>query len=252
MSPLHVRPARRSDCVDIARLVVMSSDGIAEYIWAPHVIGRNSLISVGTQRCARDGVPFSYQNCLIAEEGGRIAGSLHAVAIPAPFDEDERISDPDPVLRQLLDFSDLGSLEIRGLAVYPEFRGQGAATMLMEAAAAQARDKGLARLSVIRFVANEAAIEFYRKFGFVETNRASSPAHPAFRHTGGEMLLLARPVTMAATGDRLRRNETAIEDAAAIGDIAQFGDGAVGGKVAAVAGAAADQRDAALTTALAS
>ncbi|MEX2200557.1 MAG: GNAT family N-acetyltransferase [Dongiaceae bacterium] len=210
MSLLHIRPARRSDCVDIARLVVMSSDGIAEYIWGPYVGGRTSLIAVGTRRSARDGVPFSYQNCLIAEVGSRIAGSLHAVAVPAPFEQD-RANDPDPVLRQLLDFSDLGSLEIRGLAVYPAFRGQGAATMLMSAAAEQARSRGLRRLSVVCFVANAAAIHFYRKFGFTVVNRAPSPAHPAFRHTGGEMLLLARPATLADTGERLRRDD-AVED----------------------------------------
>jgi GNAT superfamily N-acetyltransferase len=222
MSQLHVRPARRSDCVDIARLVVMSSDGIAEYIWGPYVGGRTSLIAVGTRRSARDGVPFSYQNCLIAEAGGgRIAGSLHAVAVPAPFEE-ERASDPDPVLRQLLDFSDLGSLEIRGLAVYPAFRGQGVATMLMSAAAGQARIRGLRRLSVICFVANEAAIRFYRKFGFTVMNRAPSPAHPAFRHTGGEMLLLVRPATLADTGERLRRDDSETKDTTVPGNATRF------------------------------
>ena len=197
MSPLFIRPARRSDCVDIARLVLMSSDGIAEYIWRPHVFGRGSLIAVGTQRCARDDVPFSWTNCLIAEQGGRIAGSLHAVAIPAPLDDDA-VDERDPALRTLLEFSDRGSLEIRGLAVYPEFRGRGAATRMIAAAAAQARAKGLARLSVICFATNEAAIRFYRGFGFAERARTAAPAHPAFDHAGGEMLLLTRSARQTA------------------------------------------------------
>jgi GNAT superfamily N-acetyltransferase len=245
MSSLQIRSARRSDCVDIARLVVMSSDGIAEYIWGPYVGGRTSLIGVGTRRSARDGVPFSWQNCLIAEEGTRIAGSLHAVAVPAPFEE-ERASDPDPVLRQLLDFSDLGSLEIRGLAVYPAFRGQGVATKLMSAAAGQARTRGLRRLSVICFAANEAAIRFYRDFGFTVTNRAPSPTHPAFRHTGGEMLLLVRPATLADTGERLRRDDEGAGDGAAEtgetatkGEAVQFGAAAMLDGTAAMAAAAA-------------
>ena len=198
MSPLFIRPARRSDCVDIARLVLMSSDGIAEYIWRPHVFGRGSLIAVGTQRCARDDVPFSWTNCLIAEQGGRIAGSLHAVAIPAPLDDDNAVDERDPALRTLLQFSDRGSLEIRGLAVYPEFRGRGAATRMIAAAASQARAQGLARLSVICFATNEAAIKFYRSFGFTERARAAAPAHPAFDHAGGEMLLLTRSARQTA------------------------------------------------------
>ncbi len=192
MSPLFICPARRSDCVDIARLVLMSTNGIAEYIWRPHVHGRGSLIAVGTQRCARDEVPFSWTNCLIAEQGGRIAGSLHAVAIPAPLDEDAPVDERDPALRALLEFSDRGSLEIRGLAVYPEFRGRGAATRMIAAASAQARARGLARLSVICFATNEPAIRFYRNFGFAEAARAAAPAHPAFDHAGGEMLRLVR------------------------------------------------------------
>jgi len=201
MTRLFVRPARGSDSVDIARLMFMSSDGIAEYIWAPHVVGRGSLIAVGTQRCARDDVPFSYRNCLIAEQGGRIAGSLHGVAMPLPFDENDPLEDDDPVLQQLLRFSDRNSLEIRGLAVYPEFRGQGAATMLIETAALQAREQGLARLSVICFVANESSISFFRHMGFTEARRGPSPDHSAFRHTGGEMLLITRPTAMALTAE---------------------------------------------------
>ena len=215
MSPLFIRPARRSDCVDIARLVLMSSDGIAEYIWRPHVFGRGSLIAVGTQRCARDDVPFSWTNCLIAEQGGRIAGSLHAVAIPAPLDDDEPVDERDPALRALLEFSDRGSLEIRGLAVYPEFRGRGAATRLIAAAASQARAQGLARLSVICFATNEAAIRFYRGFGFTERTRAAAPVHPAFDHAGGEMLLLTRSARQTAaerTLDELPLAANAISD----------------------------------------
>ena len=215
MSPLFIRPARRSDCVDIARLVLMSSDGIAEYIWRPHVFGRGSLIAVGTQRCARDDVPFSWCNCLIAEQGGRIAGSLHAVAIPASLDDENTVDERDPALRTLLEFSDRGSLEIRGLAVYPEFRGRGAATRLIAAAASQARAQGLARLSVICFATNEAAIRFYRGFGFTERTRAAAPAHPAFDHAGGEMLLLtrsARQTVAERTLDELPVAANAISD----------------------------------------
>lgn len=192
MQEILVRPARRSDCVDIARLVLMSNDGIAEYIWTPHIVGRGSIIAAGTQRCARDGVPFSYQNCLIAEQGGRVAGALHAVRVPMPLDDDE-IVESDPVLRPLAELSTPGSFEIRGLAVYPDFRGRGIARRLIEAAADRVRAWGMSRLSVICFDANEEAMEFYRRHGFRESSRRPLTPHPALRYDSGDSVLLVRP-----------------------------------------------------------
>jgi len=202
MSKIHVRPARRSDCVDIARLVLMSSDGIAEYIWGPLVVGRGSLVGVGTQRCARDDVPFSYQNCLIAEQNGRVAGSIHVVRVPMPLVEEDQ-TDPDPVLGPLAELAAKGSLEIRGLAVYPEFRGQGIAAMLVEAAGRHARNWGIDRLSVICFDGNEDALALYRRFGFREASRQPVTPHSALHYTTGDNVLMVRgtsaPIARTAT-----------------------------------------------------
>ncbi|MEX1109008.1 MAG: hypothetical protein WEC00_08870 [Dongiaceae bacterium] len=104
MSGLVLRAARRGDCVDIARLFLASSDGLAEYIWAPHVDGRGSLITVGTARYAREGVAFSFQNCIIAECDGHIAGMMHSFPMDEPADG--AAPEADPVLRPYAELED--------------------------------------------------------------------------------------------------------------------------------------------------
>ena len=53
-------------------------------------------------------------------------------------------------------------------------------------------------MSVICFATNEPAVRFYRDFGFAEAARRPAPAHPAFDHAGGEMLLLTRSARQTA------------------------------------------------------
>ena len=68
-----LRPARREDCKAIAELFLISSDGLAEYIWSGFAEPGADLTEVGAGRYAREGVPFSYDNCLLAvsaEAGG--------------------------------------------------------------------------------------------------------------------------------------------------------------------------------------
>ena len=87
---LAVRPARPEDCADIASLFLLSSDGLAEYIWAQVAEDGESLQETGRRRYAREGVAFSYQNCLVAERQGKVVAMLHSFPMPP------RPAAPDP------------------------------------------------------------------------------------------------------------------------------------------------------------
>ncbi len=50
MSRFHCRWATRADCLDIARLYQISSDGVADYIWTRLAAPDESLLEVGTRR----------------------------------------------------------------------------------------------------------------------------------------------------------------------------------------------------------
>lgn len=53
-----------------------------------------------------------------------------------------------------------------GMGVGPEFRGQGAGSMLMAASLAHAKQFGLEKVELSVYTSNTAAISFYEKFGF--------------------------------------------------------------------------------------
>jgi hypothetical protein len=95
-----LRPAVVEDCLQIAELFRIASDGVADYIWTqlrPDHPGA-SLIEIGRRRYAREGTAFSYQNCLVAEHEGAVIGMMHAFMIEAGR-ESVSVAEVDPVLR---------------------------------------------------------------------------------------------------------------------------------------------------------
>lgn len=188
-----IRPARPEDCGDIAMLFLISSDGLAEYIWSQAGAAGESLLETGRRRYAREGVAFSYQNCLVAEEDGRVIAMLHSFVMPpkdqASNDNGESV---DPVLQPYAELEDPGSLYVSGVAVTSEHRRRGLGRKLMEQARARAEALGLPRVSLICFEANEAAMQLYRRLGYVEVDRRPVVPHPSLHYGDGDALLLVR------------------------------------------------------------
>jgi ribosomal protein S18 acetylase RimI-like enzyme len=182
-------PATRSDCAAIARLFLVSSDGLAAYIWSRMQQPGETLEEVGARRYAREGVPFSYENCLIAAQGNTAVGMLHAFAMERDADAQP---ETDPVLRPYSELEDYGSLYISGVALFPQHRGQGLGTRLLDAAAARAHELSLTRLSLICFEHNTRAMALYRRLGYVEIDRRPLVPHPTLKYRDGDAVLLAR------------------------------------------------------------
>ena len=70
-----------------------------------------------------------------------------------------------------------------GMAVAREWRGRGVGSALLAAAIEWAHGQGLHKLSLGVFAHNTAAIELYRKFGFVEEGRRIKQ----YRRASGEL-----------------------------------------------------------------
>ena len=96
MGKHRLRPALRRDSRDIARLFRISSEGVADYIWSKLAQQGQSPIDVGCARYAREAVDFSYRNCIVAEQAGRVIAMLHGFEMTADADAKE---ETDPVLR---------------------------------------------------------------------------------------------------------------------------------------------------------
>ncbi|HIP79488.1 MAG TPA: GNAT family N-acetyltransferase [Kiloniellaceae bacterium] len=196
---LDIRWAKAEEARAIARLFLISSDGLAAYIWSrigmpgrkSEEVGleENGLEEVGAARYARSGTAFSYENCLLALAGGDVVGMAHAFpmeADPGPVEEE------DPVLRPYAELEDPGSLYLSGLAVEENYRGTGIGAELMDCVEELARAKGLPRVSLICFERNMRALAFYRRRGYREIARRPLVAHPSLHYADGDALLLVR------------------------------------------------------------
>ncbi len=150
-----------------------------------------TIAEAGARRYAREGVAFSYENCLMAEVDGKTAGMAHAY--PMEKDPDAE-PDGDPILRPYGELEDYGSLYLSGIAVFEPYRNVGAGSTLMGAVDRRARDLSLPRLSLICFERNAGAMRLYRRLGFRELDRRPIVPHPCLRYADGDAVLLAREV----------------------------------------------------------
>jgi ribosomal protein S18 acetylase RimI-like enzyme len=189
MPETEIRLARKSESPTIAELFLISSDGLAAYIWSRLAEPGEALAAVGARRYARDGVAFSYRNCLVAAEGEAILGMAHSF----PMERDENAApETDPVLRPYSELEDYGSLYLSGLALLPTARGRGLGRRLMAGTEARAATLGLPRVSLICFERNEGAMRFYRRLGYRELDRRPVVPHPSLHYADGDAVLLAR------------------------------------------------------------
>lgn len=182
-----IRPAVQADSAAIAELFLISSDGLAEYIWSLSKPDGISLLEHGAQRYARTNTAFSFENCHLAERNGSVIGMLHAFEMEADPDAEPT---SDPVLSPYSDLEDPGSLYISGLAVLEEYRSGGIGAKLMDAAEERARKEGLPRLSLVCFERNTRALAFYRRRGFELRDRRPLVPHPCLHYPDGDALLL--------------------------------------------------------------
>jgi ribosomal protein S18 acetylase RimI-like enzyme len=188
---VQLRQAQAEDAGEIARLFLISSDGLVNYIWSRLAKPGQSLEEVGTARYARTGTAFSYENCLLAERDDEIVGMIHAYPMEA---DSGGTAETDPVLRPYAELEDPGSLYIPGFAVHEPYRGQGIGRLLMDSLEHLAVARGFPRVSLICFERNERALSFYLRRGYRETARRALVPHPTLRYREGDALLLVRHV----------------------------------------------------------
>lgn len=187
----RLRPAHKKDCRTIAELYRISSDGVADYIWQGLAESGEAYIEVGERRYAREDTVFSYRNCTVAERNAEVIGML--VAFPVEPDSEVNDSDEevDPVLKPYSELERPGSFYICGMALFPEYRGQGLGTRMLELARHQAYQRGLDELSLIVFEQNAGAKRLYERHGFREVDRRPVVPHELIPYTGDALLMVA-------------------------------------------------------------
>jgi ribosomal protein S18 acetylase RimI-like enzyme len=185
-SKYTLRPAHKADCRRIAELYRISSDGVADYIWAKLAEPGEDLLDVGRRRYEREGTAFSYENCKMVELRGSVVGMLVAF----PMEVDEGYVETDPVLVPYRVLEEDQSYYVCGMAVDPEHRRKGIGKALMAEAEKTCRELGLRKLSLIVFEQNADAIRLYERLGYVEKRRHPVIRHPLIHYTGDALLMV--------------------------------------------------------------
>lgn len=185
------RRAGAADCRSLAQLFILSSDGLADYLWRSERRRGESTAEACARAYADGSSGFSYRDCLVAEVQGRILAMAHSFVMQRGADAEPA---KDPVLRPYSELEDHGSFYLSSLAVAEGARGRGLGTRLMRMVEEEARDLGLPRVSLICFERNIRGMRFYQRLGYRERDRRAIVPHPCLGHTGGDAVLLVRPV----------------------------------------------------------
>jgi ribosomal protein S18 acetylase RimI-like enzyme len=193
MAPeVSFRPATRADAAALAVLVDIAGEGMPAYMWSTLAAPGQSVLELGRERAGRDsGGGFSWKNAVVAEVDGEVAAGLVGYRLDDPYDL-EGLAEIPAVVHPLvkLEARAAGSWYVNVLATFPEFRGLGIATTLLEIAESNASDAGADTLSVIVASWNEAAERLYRRAGYEAVATEPAIPFPGCPYTGDWVLMV--------------------------------------------------------------
>src|SRR5215208_6599384 len=188
-----LRRATRKDARALAELIEYAGDGIPGYLWSQSVKEGQPPIEVGIERVLREEANFSYRNAVVVEVDSRVAAMMLAYRLPEH--SDVNLDELPDLLRPLeeLELKVPGTFYINILAAYPEYRGLGLGTSLLEAAHMLASEAGCNELSLEVFEQNVGALRLYERHGYREIARLPAVPHPVYPYDGA-VLLMTRSV----------------------------------------------------------
>ena len=184
-----LRRATRQDARAIAELSDLAGHGIPGYLWSQSAKEGQPSIEVGIERVLREDANFSYRNAVVAEVDGRVAALM--LAYPLPEHSDVNLDEVPDLVRPLEELEQRvpGTFYINIIATYPEYRGMGLGTKLLEAAPALASGAGCSELSLQVFEQNEGALRLYERHGYREIARLPAVPHPSYPYEGYIVLM---------------------------------------------------------------
>jgi ribosomal protein S18 acetylase RimI-like enzyme len=184
-----LRRATKQDAQALAELVDYAGHGIPGYLWSWSAEEEQFPIEVGIERVLREEANFSYRNAVVADVDGRVAAALLAYRLPEH--SDMNLDELPDLLRPLeeLELKVPGTFYINILAAYPEYRGLGLGTSLLEAAHMLASEAGCNELSLEVFEQNVGALRLYERHGYREIARLPAVPHPVYPYDGAVLLM---------------------------------------------------------------
>ncbi len=185
-----IRKARQEDAVHLAALVDIAGEGLPVHLWQHMAAEGQSPVEFGRARAMREEGGFTYRNAHMLEVDGEIAGGLISYRLG---DQDHDLSDVPPLVRGLveLEMEVSGYWYVNVVAVYPEYRGRGLGTLLLDHADTLGREAGCDGTAIIVASGNAGANRLYERQGYRTVARRPAPDYLGGR-AGQEWILLAK------------------------------------------------------------
>jgi ribosomal protein S18 acetylase RimI-like enzyme len=195
---VRIRRGRPEDAAVLVDMIQYASEGLVTHIWSRMAEKGETAREVGLRRAAREEGAFSYRNALVLEAVGHPVAALIGYALPEEpeaidYDSLPAIFVPPQELENMVP----GTWYVNVLAVYPEFRGQGYGSILLNHAREIAKGEGCKGLSIIVSDANPGARRLYERKGYSEI--ASRPmVKEGWQNEGSNWVLLAQEFKQGA------------------------------------------------------
>ncbi len=185
-------PAVKKDCVALAELINLASDGVVEYLFRDLVPGVTPVQLVA-QNLENIDTPHCYKSSIVARDGDDVVGMTLSYSADFHYISDEmRNFFPPDRLEHLSDFYAArveNSWYLDTLGVFEDHRRQGIGEKLISLTKEKAADNGYNALSLIVFADNELALPVYKRTGFEIVRKVDLGGNEFIDHEKGSLLL---------------------------------------------------------------
>ena len=191
MPEFWFRPARESDCTDLALLADMATRGLTSHLWGLSAQAGQSAFEVGRSIIRNDVEHFThFSNWRVADLGGTVAGALNTCILPQPGVGSQSVPD---VLRGLNELKIIaaGTCYLSAAALYREHQGRGFGRELIDEAVSLTRTAGAGPLTLMVGSFNLRAHRLYLRCGFEEWARRPFREFPG-SDTSGHWILMRK------------------------------------------------------------
>jgi len=162
----RIRQATMGDALEVAAIIDIAGHGIDLECWLKGRDEDHSVLAAARRVVLEDHTRvYHFSRAHVIECDGRIAGGLIGGLVDEKAEAEVGLP---PHLEPLvaLEHRVPGYWSLVALAVYPEFRGNGLASRLLDHAAHLASQSGARGLSIVVEDTNTTAIALYRRKGF--------------------------------------------------------------------------------------